>query len=146
MISFLNHFLAFPTLTSVSRGSIHEFKESNNTVVVAFVDDKDIDQQQRFHRLAEKLFPKLVFGMTTDRVLIEDERILTPGIKVYRQDEMTTLLPFVDDDDELTRSLQVAARPNIIVLAEEFLEDLYDVSPIMLPSVLHAHIMTNVLG
>ena len=128
-MSYLNRFLQFPVLSTISVTSLPEFKMSSDVVVVGYIAAEDADSIGRFELLAKTIHPDYVFGITNDTTLAESEHIRMPGVAVYKSSygEKNTL-PLVDNMDGMITNLRKTARPLIINLAFGNHESLLDVS------------------
>ena len=128
-MSYLNRFLEFPVLSTISATSLPEFKRTNDVVVVGYIAAEDKDSTGQFELLAKTMHPEYLFGITNDSALAKSERIDMPGVAVYKisNGEKNTLA-LVDDMDKMVINLKKTARPLIVDLAFELHEGLLDVS------------------
>lgn len=128
-MSYLNRFLQFPVLSTISATSLPEFKRSSDVVAVGYIAAEDNDSKGHFELLAKTMHPEYVFGITDDSALAKLEGIDMPGVAVYKlSDGEKNSLPLMDDMDEMVANLRKTARPLIVDLASEIHEGLLDVS------------------
>jgi protein disulfide-isomerase A1 len=128
-MSYLNRFLQFPVLSTISATSLPEFRRSSDVVAVGYIAAEDDRSKEKFGLLAQRMHPEYVFGVTDDSALADLERIDIPGIAVYKvADGETNTLPLIDDMDDMIDNLRMTARPLIVDLAHELHEGLLDVS------------------
>lgn len=128
-MSYLNRFLQFSVLSTISATSLAEFKRSGEVVVVGYIAARDKDSKRLFELLAKTMHPEYVFAITNDSALAKSERIDMPRVTEHKisNGEKNTL-PLVDDMDKMVTSLRKIARPLIVDLAPELHESLLDVS------------------
>lgn len=128
-MSYLNRFLQFPVLSTISATSLPEFKRSSDVVAVGYIAAEDKDSKGLFELLAKTMHPEYVFGITDDSALAKLEDIDMPGVAVYKvSDGEKNTLPLMDDVAEMVANLRKTARPLIVDLASERHEGLLDVS------------------
>jgi protein disulfide-isomerase A1 len=129
IVAYLNRFIHFPVVTEIVSGSLQQFRESNQVVVVGYFSAKHNNERKLFDETAKMLYPEFVFGMCDDSSLAANEDVKTPAVVVYRRGEGRSVFALDGDTRSVSRSIRLAARQDCTKLAPEIHEDILDVSP-----------------
>ncbi|KZF22369.1 prolyl 4-hydroxylase, beta polypeptide [Xylona heveae TC161] len=76
---------SLPTVTTVTKENIEEFKVADKVVLVAYFDAEDKAANESFSAVAEAHRDAFLFGATNDASLAKAEGVKQPGIVLYKQ-------------------------------------------------------------
>ena len=126
---YVDRFLEFPVISTISESSLPDFKKKSDAVVVGYIAVEDEESREQIQSLAEAMHPEFVFGISRSLELAKSEGIDVPGVAVYRayDAEMATI-PLSNNTDQMIAALRKAGRPLIVDLAFNTHNDFLDVS------------------
>lgn len=126
--SYVDRFVRFPEITRLDAATLDEFKRCSEVVVVGYTGSGDFTVSARFEALAKALHPEVVFGVIDDAENPLEEDISASVMVIYNNGaDERSLLPIIEDHEEMKASIRSAALPLVVDLYHETHGDLLDV-------------------
>jgi protein disulfide-isomerase A1 len=105
---------SLPSVSSLTKDTLEEFKKADKVVVVAYLDDSDKASINVFNEVADKLRDNYPFGYSNDVALAEAEGVTAPAIVLYKDfDEGKSVFSEKFDVEAIEKFTKTAATPLI---------------------------------
>ena len=109
-------------ISTITVGSLEDFKNASDVVVVGYFAPDDKASQEAFTLLAESMRDDCLFGVADDAVA-KAEKINIPSVVVYKAfDEGKNVFELTPDVPDMSARVKRAGRPLVV----EFLPELHD--------------------
>lgn len=123
-----------PVVSHVAAESLEAFKESDETVFIAYLRADDEGSKSAFLKVAAKYRDEFTFGLVTDTAAFEAEKMAAPAVKCIKPlDGDTHDLPGLTDVESLEKFVGEASRPIIGELLPHSHQRFLDVSQVTRP-------------
>ncbi|KAH7396950.1 thioredoxin-like domain-containing protein [Phaeosphaeria sp. MPI-PUGE-AT-0046c] len=127
IVSYMNRFLKFPTITRLEPGTLRSFQSSHDVVVVGYIGPEDSTAATHFENLAKAMHPEYVFGVTDNIDFARADSVDVPAVVVYNNaTQERCKVPITHDLTQMQTCIRKAAQPLVVELYPEIHDDLLD--------------------
>ncbi|KOS20891.1 Protein disulfide-isomerase [Escovopsis weberi] len=105
---------SLPAVSTLTKETHDEFKDSDHVVIIAYVNADDKASSESFHGVGNELREKFFFGISDDAAIAKAEGVEAPAIVLYKDfDERKAVYTGKFESDDIMSFIQTAATPEV---------------------------------